>query len=154
MSGTTTSLPTPDAAAAQVTRLYDTLHDRAPDADGLAFWTNVLATGINDLEGVATEILATPEGQLRYGVLGVNLGAYDTVNQFYSNALERSGTSEELSFWTNGLASGAVTRGGVAATISESAEHVASPLVYKPVAGDFDLLGGAGAAAAMATQSL
>ncbi len=110
------------AREAQLTRLYDTVFDRAPDSEGLAFWTNALNSGIT-LDTVADLLVASQEFQSRNGTLS----NAEFVSLLYRNGLEREADAAGRDFWTGGLQRGAVDRGGVALALSESAEGLASP---------------------------
>jgi hypothetical protein len=110
------------AREAQLTRLYDTVFDRAPDSEGLAFWTNALNSGIT-LDTVADVLVASQEFQSRNGTLS----NAEFVSLLYRNGLEREADAAGRDFWTGGLQRGAVDRGGVALALSESAEGLASP---------------------------
>lgn len=114
---------------AQVTRLYDTVFDRAPDSAGLAFWTAFLNQG-GTLDTVADLFVRSQEFQ----GLGA-LGDADFVGLVYRNGLERAADAPGLDFWTGGLGRGVVDRGGVALAISETAEGVASSLARGTGAG-------------------
>jgi hypothetical protein len=107
---------------AQLTRLYDTVFDRAPDSGGLAFWTAFLNQG-RTLDTVADLFVRSPEFQGRG-----TLGNPDFVGLMYRNGLEREADAPGLGFWTSGLQGNAIDRGGVALAISESNEGVASSL--------------------------
>ena len=134
MSGTTSQQ--------QLTRLYDTVFDRAPDSAGLAFWTNALNRGVT-LDTVADVFVASAEFQS----LG-NLTTTDFVNLLYRNGLEREAEPAGRDFWTGGLQRNATDRGDVAVDISESTEGVASPLTR----GTTQQGGTAGTGATVATQ--
>lgn len=112
--------PSTTSPAAQVTRLYDTVFDRAPDDAGLTFWTNALRAGVG-LDDVAELFVASPEFRDRYG----DLGTGDFVNLLYRNVLDREADPEGQAFWTTNLQSGRVDRDDVVLAFSESPEHVA-----------------------------
>ncbi len=125
MSGTTSQQNTGAGGGrqGQLTRLYDAAFDRAPDSEGLAFWTNAL-NGTATLDDVADIFVASAEFQ---GRSGSGLSDRDFVSILYRNALEREADPEGLNFWTTGLQRGVVDRGGVALALSESPEGLASP---------------------------
>lgn len=112
--------PSTTSPAAQVTRLYDTVFDRAPDDAGLTFWTNSLRSGVG-LDDVAELFVASPEFRDRYG----DLGTGDFVALLYRNVLDREADPEGQAFWTSGLNSGRLDRDDVVLAFSESPEHVA-----------------------------
>lgn len=112
--------PSTTSPAAQVTRLYDTVFDRAPDDAGLTFWTNALRVGVG-LDDVAELFVASPEFRDRYG----DIGADEFVNLLYQNVLDREPDPEGQAFWTSNLQSGILDRDDVVLAFSESPEHVA-----------------------------
>ena len=121
-AGGATSAQVPaDPFEAQVARLYDTLFDRAPDSEGLAFWAGALRGG-TALGAVADGFVASPEVQGRYG----GLGDADFVNALYRNALDREADAAGRDFWTGALQGGS-DRGDVVQAISEAPEHVSKP---------------------------
>ncbi len=58
----------PDAQAAQVARMYYTMLGRAPDAGGLAYYTDQLDHG-GTTTSIAQVFLNSPENQANYGKL-------------------------------------------------------------------------------------
>lgn len=108
--------------AAQVARLYDTTLGRAPDATGLAFWTGQLESGAKTLQQEAQSFVGSAEFQGKYG----SLNDQSFVDQLYRNVLGRNADSSGEAFWTQQLASGAMTRAGVTVGFSESQEHQAN----------------------------
>jgi uncharacterized protein DUF4214 len=112
--------PSTTSPAAQVTRLYDSVFDRAPDDAGLTFWTSALraGTGLNDL---ADLFVASPEFTDRYGE---NLGEDEFVALLYQNVLDREADPDGQAFWTTALQSGNADRADVVLAFSESQEHV------------------------------
>ena len=119
--GATTAQVPADPFEAQVARLYDTLFDRAPDSEGLAFWAGALRGG-TALGAVADGFVASPEVQGRYG----GLGDAEFVNALYRNALDREADAAGRDFWTGALQGGS-DRGDVVQVISEAPEHVSKP---------------------------
>lgn len=63
MSGTTSQQGTGAGGGSQgqLTRLYDTAFDRAPDSAGLAFWTSALNNRTTTLDNVADAFVASTE---------------------------------------------------------------------------------------------
>lgn len=112
--------PSTTSPAAQVTRLYDTVFDRAPDDAGLTFWTNSLRAGTG-LDDLAELFVASPEFRDRYG----DLGTGEFVSLLYRNVLDREGDPAGQTFWTDAIASGRADRDDVVLAFSESPEHVA-----------------------------
>ncbi len=104
---------------AQIVRLYDTVFDRAPDAEGLEFWNNASHTGLG-LRDLASFFISAPEFASTYGE-PTNRGF---VESMYLNVLDRPGEAEGIAFWTNALDSGMADRPQIVVGFSESAEHV------------------------------
>jgi hypothetical protein len=121
-SGTGTATGT-SGAQAQLTRLYDTVFDRAPDAEGLAFWTAALNGGTS-LDAVSDALVASREFQTRHGTLSDT----EFVRLLYRNGLEREAEPEGLNFWVSGLQRRVTDRGDEALDIADSPEGVASAL--------------------------
>ncbi len=104
---------------AQIVRLYDTVFDRVPDAEGLEFWNGATHNGFG-LRDLANFFIAAPEFASTYGE-PTNLGF---VQSLYQNILDRAGDAEGIAFWTNALDAGLADRPQVVVGFSESAEHV------------------------------
>ncbi len=104
---------------AQVTRLYDTVFDRAPDAPGLDFWVNHMNNGWT-LDTVAGLFITADEFALTYG----QPDNRSFVLSMYENVLDRPGEALGVEGWTRWLDTGAMDRASVVAGFSESAEHV------------------------------
>ncbi len=112
---TAASDPSPRVQGA-ITRLYSAAFDRAPDADGHAYWTRRYLSG-RSLSAIALEFVASPEFRRTYG----NLNDHDFVRQVYRNVLGREPDAAGLAHWTGVLASGR-TRGFVLIGFSQSGE--------------------------------
>lgn len=112
---------TDEVRTAQVTRLYDTVFDRPPDAEGLTFWTNALRTGTVELDDVAELFVASPEFRNTYG----DLGAGEFVDRLYLNVLDRPADPDGRQYWVSSIESGRADRDDVVLAFSESPEHVA-----------------------------
>ncbi len=104
---------------AQIVRLYDTVFDRAPDAEGLEFWNNASHTGLG-LRDLASFFISAPEFASTYGEPTTR----GFVEAMYRNVLDRPGEAEGIAFWTNALDAGLADRPQVVVGFSESAEHV------------------------------
>lgn len=120
---------------AQIVRLYDTVFDRAPDAEGLEFWNDAAHQGLG-LRDLANFFIAAPEFASTYGEPTTR----GFVESLYQNILDRPGEAEGIIFWTNALDAGLADRAQVVVGFSESAEHIqqmaAPPLVVVPPAPD------------------
>lgn len=118
--GATASLADDQTPTLQVTRLYGAVLGRQPDAQGLAFWINELASGKRTLVQIADAMVSvTPEFAARYG----QLGNRDFINQLYLNVQGRPGEPGGVNYWTGELDSGRRTRGSIVVGFSESTEY-------------------------------
>ncbi len=104
---------------ASIIRLYDTVFDRAPDAEGLLYWNNAADRGFG-LDAIAPLFITAPEFAATYGQPD-NLSF---VRAMYRNVLERECEAEGVSFWTRALDLGLADRAAVVVRFSESDEHV------------------------------
>jgi len=78
-------------ATFDITQAYQSALGRAPDAEGLAYWTNALSSGAN-INDVLSAITSSPEAQI-----------YNT----YQTVLNKAPDDDGRSFWTNAVAQGA-----------------------------------------------
>lgn len=101
-----------------VTRLYESLLDRAPDAGGLDYWMLQLA-GDGTLEDVSQAILGSAE--LAGQVPQAN-GAY--VSWLYDQVLGRAADAGGLAYWTARLTNGDVSRAELALALVDSEEKL------------------------------
>lgn len=106
------------AEQAMACRLYDTVFDRVPDAEGLRFWTGSLRAG-HHLEEVATAFMAAPEWQAKYGTPSNG----EFVERLYLNVLNRPGEADGMGFWIGNLEAGLTERREVVVAFSEAPEH-------------------------------
>lgn len=104
---------------AQIVRLYDTVFDRAPEAEGLGFWNGATHNGFG-LRDLANFFIAAPEFAATYGEPTTR----GFVEAMYRNVLDRPGEAEGIAFWTNALDAGLADRPQVVVGFSESAEHI------------------------------
>lgn len=108
----------PASNTGQVYRLYQAAFDRAPDAGGLGYWTDVMNQG-TPLTTLAQSFASTSEFQSSYGAMSNG----DYVNALYLNVLGRSGDASGASYWTNLLDTGSATRAQVLVGFSQSSEN-------------------------------
>lgn len=101
-----------------VTRLYESLLDRTPDAAGLDSWMRALA-GAASLEDVTLAILESAElaGQVPQADQ-----AY--VAWLYTQVLGRAPDADGLTHWTAALASGDISRAQLALALVDSGEKL------------------------------
>jgi hypothetical protein len=93
----------------QVSQLYVALFGRAPDAEGLAFWTQMLAGGASVVD-VANTMYATDPARSFYPLFLTN---QEIIASFYQNVLGRPADAEGLAFWTAKLNAPGATPGAV-----------------------------------------
>ncbi len=103
-----------------ITLLYDTVFNRAPDAQGLAAWATELAKTGTELDDIAELFMQSQEFSVRYGQ---NLSDDDYIEALYENTLGRPSDDVGKAHWVGQLDSG-VSRNGILTDFSESAEHV------------------------------
>jgi hypothetical protein len=122
---------------AQIGRLYDAIFDRAPDAEGLAFWNDAIHRGLT-MDGMSDQFITVPEFAATYGQ-PTNLGFVESI---YQNILNRPGEADGVAFWTRVLSEGLADRGYVALQFSESPEHLAqmnAPVLSVPPVAEMPL---------------
>lgn len=93
----------------QVIRLYRTTLGRSPDAEGLNYWTNRLATG-ESVQDVAAGFLGTPEAS--------SSSTGDSIIDAYNRALGRMPDQGGYAYWAQQRLPMAVV------AISDSIEHI------------------------------
>lgn len=103
---------------ASVTRLYESLLERAPEAAGLDIWMRVLA-GATSIEDVTRAILDSAE--LAGQVPQAN-GAY--VTWLYTHILGRAADADGLAHWTSALGSADISRAQLALALVDSGEKL------------------------------
>lgn len=116
----------------QIVRLYKSVFGRAPDAEGLAFWTAQYAGGTS-LESIASSFTESPEWNSRYGAELSN-GAF--VDAIYQNVLGRAGDPEGRRFWLDAIDTGRLTRVQVLISVSDSPENISATGTSEPIRSD------------------
>ena len=86
----------------QVTQLYVALFNRAPDSEGLGYWTQQLAAGAS-VTDVANAMYGTEPARKTYPLFLTN---EEIVSSFYQNVLGRAADAEGLAYWTAKLNDG------------------------------------------------
>jgi len=100
--------------------LYTTFFNRAPDADGLAYWVDSIDSGQLSLTQIAENWLTEqPEGQTNFPT---TLTDAQFVAKIYTNVLSRTADADGAQYWLDQLASGAVTRDSFALSIINGAK--------------------------------
>jgi len=105
--------------AAQVTRLYDTVLQRAPDQPGLDMWVDQLEDRGGTIKDVANGFLNSAEFQARTGTLS----DAEYVEFLYVNALGRASDPGGKANWIERLADRSYDRADLLIGFSESQEH-------------------------------
>lgn len=108
-----------NGAASQVTRMYDTVLQRLPDAAGLDLWVDQLTSGTSSLKDVANGFLNSAE----FHALTGSLSNADYVEYLYNTALGRPSDAAGKAHWVGQLDSGAADRADLLIGFSESQEH-------------------------------
>jgi hypothetical protein len=85
----------------QVSNLYVALFNRAPDTEGMKFWSEALANGAS-LSAVTSGFLTAPEGQAIY--TPTQTGS-EFVAAFYQTVFGRAPDANGLAFWLSALES-------------------------------------------------
>ncbi len=116
----TGTAPATSINEARISRLYEAFFLRAPEADGLAYWTAQADSGVK-LEVIASAFAQSAEFQGQYG----SLDDQQFVELVYANVLNRTPDLDGLTYWT-GLLGGGLDRGTAMVGFSESAEFVKS----------------------------
>ncbi len=93
----------------EVSQLYVALFGRAPDAEGLGFWTQALADGAS-MTDIANSMYATDPARSYYPLFLTNA---EIVTSFYVNVLGRAPDAEGLAYWTAKLNAPGATPGSV-----------------------------------------
>lgn len=94
----------------QVAELYAAFFNRAPDAAGFAYWLKQLDLGNITLKQMAADwSTSQAETAAKYPA---NMAVSDFVDAIYNNVLGRVPDAAGKTYWTNSLATGAVTREG------------------------------------------
>lgn len=103
----------------QIYAIYDGLLGRAPDTIGLQQNVDALTKGAS-IHDIARDILASSEGQLRFG----GLSDRQFVEQLYDSAFHRQPDADGLSDWVTKLSTG-MARADVALGFALSSENIA-----------------------------
>jgi len=108
-----------DGVAAQVTRLYDTVLQRAPDQPGLDLWVDQIEDRGGALKDVANGFLNSAEFQAATG----SLDNAQYVEFLYQNALGRASDPDGKANWIERLNNKSYDRADLLIGFSESQEH-------------------------------
>jgi len=111
----------PDAAAAQVMRLYDALLHRQPDALGQEYYTDLVQDGKLTIRDVAATFMQSPE----FLAASANLTNEEFVTFAYQSTLGRNPDAGGAAYYTDSLNRGQ-SRADIITSFSESPEHRAA----------------------------
>ena len=104
-------------AATWVGYTYGDLLDRGGDPAGVHFWTDALQAGAT-YEDVQVALASSPEA---FAVAGGTNDAY--ADYLYNAILDRTGSSDEIAYWSGVITSGAMSRATVANAFVHSDEY-------------------------------
>ena len=112
----------------QITSIYISYYNRAPDALGLEFWTGQLDDGMS-LEEIATTFSSAAETIGQFPFFDPNAAATspdDFLTSVYNNLFGRDPDfdGEGFAFWSDELASGSTPVGEIILAIAEGAQDV------------------------------
>lgn len=118
------------AQLTQLSQLYVSLFNRAPDTVGLSFWGNALAGG-QSLSSITLAFLNAPEGQLNYPSFQTSS---EFVTAFYTKVFGRAPDAAGLAFWSTALDNqgGAASNTAKASVVSQIITTVSTPLTSRP----------------------
>lgn len=89
-----------NANQTEVTELYNAAFGRQPDLGGVEYYGKQLKSGMTFTQ-IATEFMASPEFQARYGA---DVTDTQFVNNLYQNVLHRTPAASEVAYYTAALA--------------------------------------------------
>jgi hypothetical protein len=102
-----------------LSELYVSYFDRAPDADGLAYWKDELSSGRMSLDGIAENWAnEQPEFQEKYEGLSED----EFINQVYQNVLGREPDDAGKEYWAAELANGKIPASHFIQAVSNGAK--------------------------------
>jgi hypothetical protein len=100
--------------------LYTTFFNRAPDADGLAYWVNEITSGNINLTQIAENWMTQqPEGLTTFPS---TLTDAQFIDKIYGNILGRAADTDGAQYWLDQLATGTLNRDSFAATLINGAK--------------------------------
>jgi len=89
-----------NANQTQITELYNAAFGRQPDLGGVEYYAHQLSGGYS-FQQIATEFMASPEFQSRYGA---TVSDTQFVTNLYQNVLHRAASTAEIAYYTSALA--------------------------------------------------
>lgn len=104
-------------ARRQVARLYFAYFGRVPDYGGQVYWSNLMETGVLDIQDVSDEFARSREFQLTYGDVEETV----FIALVYRNVLLRTADQAGFNYWLQERRNG-LSRGGVMTWFTEGEE--------------------------------
>ncbi|AWN41726.1 DUF4214 domain-containing protein [Methylobacterium durans] len=134
-----------------ISRMYVAVMDRTADANGLYYWWDQYNSGKLSLEQIGEQFLGAPEAG-SHG-LGSTVTNEQFVGAVYQNLFGRTADAGGLAYWSNELATGALTRTELLVGLTSASEGVSAtaqttlvadrlPTENSPVFKDIDLADG------------
>lgn len=109
--------------------LYVSLFNRAPDADGLAYWIGRANGGATNAQ-IALEMSGSPESLALYPVSMSNSAFIAAV---YQNVFGRAGDADGLAYWTAQIGTNGQTKSSVLADMLYAGSHYTAGMSSDPV---------------------
>jgi hypothetical protein len=106
--------------AATVVRLYDTVFGRLGDEAGVNYWIERSEAGVT-MKVIVNAFLLSAEGQQHYA----NTGDDQFVDALYNVGLGRHADAAEISWWSDKLHTGVLSRSDMVLYFADSPEKVA-----------------------------
>lgn len=110
----------------QIGEMYETMLGRAPDEEGLKYWTEKILSGENSLATLASSIADSDEYKKRKGEANEELKRSELekeIRSIYNTMLDREPDEEGFKYWIEKISSGENTLGTLAKCIADSKEY-------------------------------
>ncbi len=95
-------------AKTAVSELYTALFNRAPDSDGLNYWTSEVDNGASSLESISKNMVELQAEGLALSL--PTMSNSDFIQTIYINVLDRAPDSQGMQYWMDQLSIGAIDR--------------------------------------------
>lgn len=107
------------ATRSQLIELYVAYFNRAPDADGLAYWSDKVANGGWKVATVARSFMDQTEVKSTYPDY---MTSSEIVDKVYTNVLNRAADADGKTYWVNQLNTGKVTKADLIQAVVNAAK--------------------------------
>lgn len=107
------------ATRSQLIELYVAYFNRAPDADGLAYWSDKVANGGWTVATVARSFMDQTEVKSTYPDY---MTSSEIVDKVYTNVLNRAADADGKTYWVNQLNTGKVTKADLIQAVVNAAK--------------------------------